>query len=146
MEQFRSALDHKGDFARGAILYRKLCLNCHRLGTEGHEVGPQLASITKKDPESLLESIIDPSAAVDSKYYNYQVLTADGRVFAGRLENETGSSVTLLATEGKRTTILRRDIEKLQSSQQSVMPEGLEQGLNPQDMADLIDFVRNTFK
>lgn len=146
LQRFRSALDLKGDAARGAVVFRKTCVNCHQVNDEGHEVGPQLTSITDKTKETLLTSILDPNAVVDAKYFKYSVVTQDGRSFSGQLETETASSITLLAAEGKRTTVLRRDIEVLQASSQSIMPEGLEEGLDPQDLADLLQFVRDAFR
>lgn len=146
LRQFAPALKLSGDAARGAAVFRKKCINCHKLNDEGHEVGPQLASITDKTKQSLLTSILDPNAAVDAKYFNYSVLTQDGRTFNGKLETETGSSISLVAAEGKRTTVLRRDIEVLQASSQSLMPEGLEEGLNHQDVADLLQFLSESFR
>lgn len=146
LRQFQMALKLNGDSKRGAVVFRKSCINCHKVKDEGHEVGPQLASITNKTKEALLASILDPSAAVDAKYLSYTIVTEDGRSFSGTLETETGSSITLLAAEGKRKTVLRRNIEILQASNKSLMPEGLEQGLKPQDLADLIQFVRDTFR
>ena len=146
LREFQSALELDGNGKQGAIVFRKLCINCHKVKDEGHEVGPQLASITNKTKEAMLTSILDPSAAVDAKYFSYSLVTEDGRVFNGTLETETGSSITLLAAEEKRTTVLRRDIELLQASSKSLMTEGLEQGLKPQDLADLIQFVRDTFR
>ncbi|MCR9117652.1 MAG: hypothetical protein NXI22_11970, partial [bacterium] len=92
--------------------------------------------------ESLFAAILDPSAAVDAKYFSYVIVTNDGRSLSGRLGAETGSSVTLLAAGGKTETILRRDIDELRASDKSLMPEGLEQQLKPQDLADVIEFVR----
>jgi len=146
LRKFQSALKLEGDSKRGAVVFRKSCINCHKVKDEGHEVGPQLASITNKTKEALLNSILDPSAAVDAKYFSYSIVTEDGRSFTGQLATETGSSITLLAAEGKRKIVLRRDIEILQASNKSLMPEGLEQGLKPQDFADLIQFVRDTFR
>ena len=62
------------------------------------------------------------------------------------LTTETASSITLLAAVGKRQTILRSEIEQLQGSTKSLMPDGLEQDLNPQDLADLIQFVRQEIR
>lgn len=146
LRRYQGALTLRGDSRRGAVVFRKICINCHKVKDEGHEVGPQLASITNKTKEALLTSILDPNASVDAKYLNYSIITDDGRSFSGKLETETGSSITLLAAEGKRTTVLRRDIEVLQASTKSVMPEGLERDLKPQDLADLIQFVRDTFE
>ena len=146
LRQFQPALKLDGDTKRGAVVYRELCINCHKVKDEGHEVGPQLASITNKTKEALLTSILDPSAAVDAKYFNYVIVTEDGRSFSGKLETETGSSITLLAAGGKRETVLRGDIDELYASTKSLMPDGLEQGLKPQDLADLLQFVRETFR
>ena len=70
------------------------------------------------------------------------IVTEVGRSHSGILDTETGSSVTLLAAEGKRETILRRDIEELRASDKSLMRQGIEQQLMPQDLADLIQLVR----
>ena len=67
LREFQSALELDGNGKQGAIVFRKLCINCHKVKDEGHEVGPQLASITNKTKEAMLTSILDPSAAVDAK-------------------------------------------------------------------------------
>ncbi|MFP6674409.1 MAG: c-type cytochrome, partial [Pirellulaceae bacterium] len=146
LRRFQPALKLDGDAKRGVVLFRKSCINCHKVKGEGHEVGPQLVSITNKTKETLLNSILDPSAAVDAKFFSYSIVTSDGRILTGMLETETGSSITLLAAGGKRETVLRRDIEELQASTKSLMPEGLEEGLKPQDVADLLQFVLETFR
>ncbi|MCR9294297.1 MAG: c-type cytochrome [bacterium] len=146
LQDFQGSLALQGDVEQGGVFFRKLCIHCHRLGDEGFSVGPELASLTDKSKEALLTAIIDPNAAVDAKYLSYNVLTADGRIHSGKLETETGSSITLLAAEGKRTTVLRSEMEQLQASNKSVMPEGIENELSPQDMADLLEFVRQAFR
>ena len=145
LSAYRPALKLKGDAQRGGILFRKLCLNCHNVKDQGHHVGPKLESITNKTKESLLNSILDPNAAVDASYFNYSILTESGRTYRGKLETETATSITLLAAEGKRTTVLRDEIELLKASRKSVMPEGLEQELDLQDVSDLIEYVQATF-
>ncbi len=86
-------------------------------------------------------SILDPNAAVEAKYFSYVIVTDRGRSLTGMLATETGSSVTLLAAEGKRQTVLRNDIDELRASTDSLMPIGLEQGLEPRDLSDVIRFV-----
>ena len=146
IRDFQPALNLEADSKRGEAIFRKTCINCHKLDTEGHEVGPQLSSITNKTKEAIFSAILDPNASVDAKYFDYLVATTDGRVLNGMLQTETGISVTLLAAGGKRVTILRRDIEKLKARTKSVMPEGLEEGMSKQDLADLIQFVRKRFR
>ncbi len=146
VRQYQSALKLKGDASKGEILFSRLCISCHKLKDKGFDIGPQLASITDKSRESLLSSILDPNATVDPRYLMYIVITKDNRILSGRLKSETGSSITLLAIGGKSHTILRRDVKKLEAFNRSLMPEGLEQGLKPTDMADLLRYVRQTFR
>jgi putative heme-binding domain-containing protein len=141
LNEYRPALALAGDVTRGKAVFEKRCAVCHRLGAVGHEVGPNLASLTTKTPESLLTAILDPSLAVEGKYINFVIATKAGRTFAGLLATETASSITLLAAEGKAETVLRTDIEELQSSGKSLMPDGLEKELTLQDMRDVIEFV-----
>ena len=62
--------------------------------------------------------------------------------FSGVLASETGNSVTLVEPDGKQRILLRTDLEELISTGKSLMPDGLEKDLTPQDLADLIVFVR----
>ena len=141
LDQFRSAIDLAGDQTRGQQLFAKKCAACHRLGQTGKDVGPQLATLTNKSPEALLVAMLDPNRAVEAKYLNYVAVTEDGRSLSGVLAEETAGSVTLIAAEGKRTTILRSELEELASTSKSMMPDGLEKDLTPQDLADVIAFV-----
>lgn len=141
LADYQASAQLSGDAVRGAVFFQKKCATCHKLGDVGQEVGPSLAALSNKSPPALLVSILDPSSAVDSKYLSYITVTVDGRSRSGILATETGVSVTLLAADGKRYDILRSDIETLQSTGKSLMPDGLEKDLSPQDLADLIAFV-----
>ncbi len=140
--EYQPALKLSGDIQRGEEVFKKHCVTCHRLGNAGQDVGPNLASITDKRPESLLAAILDPSAEVEARYLNYVVITNDGRILGGLLSTETASSITLTGTDGKQQTVLRKDIEDLHATEKSLMPEGIERNLSPQDIADLIQRIR----
>ncbi len=146
MESFRPALALTGDAARGAILFNKKCATCHKQAGIGHEVGPNLASLTTRTPESLFTAILDPSAAVETKYLNFVVATTSGRSVIGLLATETGSSITVLGAEAKSESILRSDIEELRSTGKSLMPDGVEKDFTHQDLADVIEYVRTLQK
>ncbi len=141
---YRPALRMKGDPAAGAAVFKKLCITCHRLGNEGVEVGPDLASLNDKSPESLLSAILEPNRALESKYAAFTVATVDGRVLNGLIASESATSVTLRRQEGKDEVLLRSDIDEMTASGQSLMPEGLEKDLTPRDLADLIAYIATT--
>jgi putative membrane-bound dehydrogenase-like protein len=141
IDAYRPALATKGDPAAGAAAFRKLCASCHRLGNEGFDVGPDLASLNDKSAESLLIAILDPNRAFEAKYASFTVSTVDGRVLNGLVANESANSLTLRRQDGKEDVLLRSQIAEMAASGQSLMPEGVEKDLKPNDLADLIAFL-----
>ena len=132
----------EGNVEQGKTIFAKRCSACHRLEGQGHAVGPDLAASANKPRESLLISILDPNRAIEDRYMEFQVFADDGRSLTGMISAETGTSITLLGQEGKTTTLLRNQIETLRSTGKSLMPEGLEKDLSPQDANDLISYLR----
>jgi putative membrane-bound dehydrogenase-like protein len=133
----------KADAARGAKLFAKSCATCHRFGGVGQSVGPDLASVGDKSPQGLLTAILDPNRAVESRYINYVAVTKAGKTYNGILASETSTGVTLVGADGKSQQLLRNELEELSSTGMSMMPEGLEKDLSPQDLADIIAHVRS---
>jgi putative heme-binding domain-containing protein len=104
-------------------------------------MGPDLASVASRRTDLLLVDILDPSQQVSPDYINYIVVTKDGRVLNGVIASETSESVTLRREEGQQDTIRRIDIEELRGSGKSIMPDGLEQKLSVDQLADLLEFL-----
>ncbi len=143
LEAFTPAIDrvstaHSTD---GRKVFEKKCSSCHRLGTIGTAIGPNLAALATRTPEAILLAIIDPNRAAEAKYLQYQVALNDGRVLTGMIVEETATSITLVSTDAKLQTLLRSDIDALQGSSLSLMPVGLEKDLDLDAMASLIAFV-----
>ena len=84
---------------------------------------------------------LDPNRAVDQHYMSYTAVTNDGVVKTGILAEETGNAITLLGQNGEKTVLLRSQLESLTSNGKSLMPEGLEKQITPEEMADLIKFL-----
>ncbi len=130
-----------GDSRRGKAVFAKSCSICHRIESVGHEVGPDLQALSNKSPLYLLTEILDPNRNVDSRYLAYVAVTRSGRTFSGLLASESATSITLRAQEGKEQVLLRSELDELQSSGKSLMPEGLEKELSKQDLADVIAYL-----
>jgi putative membrane-bound dehydrogenase-like protein len=143
IDAYRPALTKSGDAMKGRGVYQKSCSACHRLGSIGNEVGPDLAALSGKSAEYLMIAILDPNRAVEARYVSYQATLLDGRIFMGILTSETGNSITLLNNDGKERVILRKNLESLASTGQSLMPEGLEKDVSVEAMADLLAFLRS---
>jgi putative heme-binding domain-containing protein len=135
-------LAEKPDPVRGKLLFKKTCAACHRLEDEGTEVGPDLLSaLGSKTPEALLIDILDPSREVDPRYIDYVVTLKDGRVLTGLIAAETASSITLRRAEKAEDTLLRTQIDDIQATAKSLMPEGLEMQLDPREVFDVIAYL-----
>jgi len=130
-----------GQAEAGRQLFGKLCVNCHRLENSGFAIGPDLAALTSRSPESLLVAILDPSADIDGRYLSYLAVRSDGRSVTGVLAEETGTSITIVESGDKRHSILRGELEQLKSTGKSMMPDGIEKDLSLQDLANLLAYV-----
>ncbi|MFO0792360.1 MAG: PVC-type heme-binding CxxCH protein [Pirellulales bacterium] len=143
LAKYRPVLDLKADAHHGRQVFEKNCSICHRIGGVGVQFAPDISDSRERTPLQLLTDVLQPNRAVDSNYFSYTVVTNDGRAHRGVLGAETATSVTIKQQEGKSETILRDEIEDLHSDGVSYMPEGLEKDIPPQDMADLISFIKN---
>jgi putative heme-binding domain-containing protein len=141
VKQYLAAPAGEPTAERGRKIFTKVCSGCHQLEGAGHVVGPDLAALTSRTRQALTESILDPNRAVDARYQMYTALSVDGLSHAGILAEETSTSVTLVEQEGKSYTLLRADLEVLENSGRSLMPEGLEKDVSPSDMLDLIAYL-----
>jgi putative heme-binding domain-containing protein len=125
------------------MLYGKTCVQCHRSGTAGHQVGPDLASVQNKSPADLLVAILDPNREAQPSFQTYTAVTRQGTIHTGLIASETAASLTLKRAEAKEDVVLRETLEELISTGQSLMPEGLEKDLDKQALADLIAFIKS---
>ncbi|MCA9118073.1 MAG: c-type cytochrome, partial [Planctomycetaceae bacterium] len=139
---YQSALELDGDLERGREQFKKRCSVCHKVGDMGHQVGPDLASIRNKSPADMIVAIMDPNREAQANFTTYSVVTEQGRIYSGVIAAETATSITLRRAEGKEDLILRSNIDSLVSNGKSLMPEGLEKDVTPQQIADIIRFVQ----
>jgi putative membrane-bound dehydrogenase-like protein len=138
---YMPALQLAGNADRGRTIYQQRCISCHRLEGQGNAVGPDLVTVRSAGKEKTLTNILDPNREIAPNYIAYIAETTNGESLVGVIASETGNSITLRQAFGKDTTILRSDLKRLVSQRISLMPEGLEEGLKPQDFADLLEFV-----
>jgi putative membrane-bound dehydrogenase-like protein len=142
LKDYQASLTLKGDAARGKLTFEKTCAACHQLAGLGNAVGPDLTALTDKSAGYLLTALLDPNAAVEGRFVAYQIETNDGETYVGLLGDENASAITIVQPNAIRQRVPRASIKSLTSSKLSLMPEGLEQGMSPQDVADLIAFVQ----
>lgn len=136
-----------GDIRRGQAIFnstRAACRNCHTIGYVGGKIGPDLTRIGQiRQPRDLLESILFPSASFVRSYEPVLVRTIDGEVFSGNIKKDAPDEIVLTVAADKEVRIAREQIDEVLPGKVSVMPAGLEQQLSLQDLADLVEFLKN---
>jgi len=146
------AENHPGDPAKGKKLFSDPngvgCIKCHKVADEGGDVGPSLAGIaTKYDRKVLIESILFPSKQILDGYQQTLVRTARSNdVEAGIVRAETDTQLTLVDSAGKKIVIPKADIKSRKVSNISIMPEGLQTALKPEEFADLVAYLETLKK
>jgi putative membrane-bound dehydrogenase-like protein len=145
LEQLLSNLKH-GEIRRGQAVFmgtKASCSACHAIGYLGGNVGPDLTHIGKiRSERDLLESIVFPSASFVRSYEPVVVTTKDGKAINGLIRKDGGDEITLATGINQEVRIARKDIEDIQPSLVSIMPAGLDQQLSPQELADLVAFLK----
>ena len=130
-----------GDPVLGKAVFTKNCAKCHMHSGEGNKIGPDLTGMAVHPKHELLVHILDPSRSVEGNFRIYTVSTVEGKVLTGMLAGETKTSIELVDTEGKRIPIQREDIDELVAGTKSVMPEGFEKQVKPEDLTNLLEFL-----
>lgn len=131
-----------GDPTRGRQRFQEQCATCHRLRGEGHEVGPDLGMVATKPVDWLLTAILDPNQAVEARYRVWTVTLKSAEELSGLISAETANNIVIRMAGGVDHAVLRSDIAAMEQSKLSLMPAGFESALKPQDMADLLSWLR----
>jgi putative membrane-bound dehydrogenase-like protein len=141
VKRYQASHELRGKVSQGEQVFTKTCAACHSVAGKGHAVGPDLTSIGSHDPEAMLVHILDPNRYVLPKYVQYVVQDDLGKYHTGLISSQTATSVTLMREAREANTILRSNIEAMQATQYSLMPEGLETKISEQAMADLLAYL-----
>ena len=139
----------KGDAERGSKLFnnqdKSKCTVCHLKGDKGVRLGPDLTWIGAiRSERDLLEAIVYPSASIARYHEVMNVLTRDGNAVSGLLVRETVDKMFLSSAEGVVQSVPYREIKLARYSSVSLMPEGMDKLLKPEEIADLVAYLRES--
>ncbi|MDA1049648.1 MAG: c-type cytochrome [Planctomycetota bacterium] len=130
-----------GNPHRGREVFNRVCGQCHKIYGVGQEVGPEITANGRGSFEHLLANVFDPSLVIGASYQARMVLTADGRVLTGLLAEDNEQRIVLKTQGGKLEIVPREEVDEIAISKLSLMPEGLEKQLPPEQLADLFAFL-----
>jgi putative heme-binding domain-containing protein len=121
-----------------------LCIACHRFGDEGGGVGPDLTNLAKRsDYKSMLESTIHPNMVVSNQFEQHELTMKDGSLVIGKIVSEEKDHYSLVQSGLQPLTFTKIDKSKVASqkgSKISMMPGGLINSMNADELKDLIAY------
>jgi putative heme-binding domain-containing protein len=129
--------------AQGALAFEKAqCAKCHRHGSLGKGGGPDLTSVGRRyTKREILESILFPSHVIPDQYATKSVVTSGGRTFTGMVGAGAKDEMTVLLEDGRVVSIARDQVDEVVPINRSIMPEGLLNDLERQEVADLFEYL-----
>ncbi|QDU60113.1 Cytochrome c [Planctomycetes bacterium Pan216] len=130
----------QADLSHGRLLFKKTCATCHKMYGDGGAIGPDITGSNRHNLDYLLENILNPSGVVPNQYRTSVVVLADGRLVTGMLGRGDGDVVTI-QTATEKIAIPADEIDEKHPSKLSLMPDGLFEKLNEEDIRDLIGYL-----
>ncbi len=141
--QEMESLIASGDLERGRTLFygKAICSTCHKVRNEGGRLGPDLTSIQRdRSAHDLLEAIVYPSVSFVREYETYRIKTKTGEQI-GIIQEQTPTAIVLGTSQTTSLRIPKADIVSMTMQNTSMMPQGLDQLMTKQEMADLMAFL-----
>ena len=140
------ALLREGNPNRGRDLFQSQdrlgCSRCHSVDGTAGRAGPDLLAVGDKyGRRELIESVLHPSASIAEGFNTTTIQTKAGDEFSGILKQATESEVALMGADAKLVRIPTAEIAVRRTSEVSLMPEGLQNGLTLQEFTDLVEYL-----
>ena len=143
LQNYLKALEIKGKQANGKIVFEKSCASCHQIeGAKGVNFGPDLSTLRSRNATSVLTEIINPNNSIADNYDFWTLELKNGSTVGGIITQENANSLSVKEIGGVERIIQKKEVEKMQKSDISIMPNGLETAITIQEMADLIAFIK----
>jgi putative membrane-bound dehydrogenase-like protein len=127
----------------GKRLFAQHCAPCHRIDGVGLNIGPDISDSRTQSALQLLVAILDPNRAIDNNFFRTTVRMNDSTVHDGIVIEESSQHITLKSANATALVLEKRDLESIQASGVSLMPEGIETQMDPTSMSDLLGYIKN---
>ena len=143
LKRYQAVVDKsEGNPSQGRVTFEKICAKCHQMNGVGAQVGPDLATVRNRTASALLADILIPNQSIAQMYEAYVVETVSSGMLEGVIGEQTSTTITLVHEEGKKDVVPRSEIKQMYVSNLSAMPEDVDKEVTPEQMADVIAYVR----
>ena len=130
-----------GDPEKGKLQFAARCAVCHKLFEQGGLIGPDLTGYDRGNIEFWLDNLFNPSLEIREGFGAYIARLKNGQVLTGLMDGQDASGIVLKDMAGNKTAVKQAELESLQASPLSLMPEGLTTGMSDQDLKDFFAYL-----
>ena len=130
-----------GDANKGKLQFTARCTVCHSLFGEGGKIGPELTGYDRSNADFWLDNLFTPSLEIREGFGAYIVKTKGGQILSGLMEAQDANGIVIKDMAGNKTAIKQADIDQLEASPISLMPEGLTTGMSDTDLKDFFAYL-----
>ena len=141
-ERLRPVATESGNASRGQQLFVQQCSTCHRLDGVGAPVGPDLYGMRNQDKETVLLHLLVPNLEEYPQFATTKLTTNTGEVYTGLRRDSTSETLALIQPGGATARFPRDQVASVQSSVESLMPDGFEATMSREELADLLAYLR----
>jgi len=143
LKNYRGALTLEGNAKRGVNIFSESCARCHQFGGQlGTSIGPDLSAVRNRSKEAIMQDILMPNKSIADGFEFWQIRLSSDKQFSGIISSESVSALNLTDLSANEHTIQRNDIAEIKDIGVSAMPSGLENQIDKQQMADLLEFLK----
>ncbi|MEQ8683197.1 MAG: PmoA family protein [Cyclobacteriaceae bacterium] len=134
----------KANIKNGKQVFMQTCGPCHKMYGEGGTLGPDITGSNRQNLEYLLSNVLDPSGEIQDDYRMVVVTTRDGRTFSGNIAMENDRTIALSLVGKDTVSIAKSNIQSKDVTNVSMMPAGLWETLEDQQIIDLVGYLRTS--
>ena len=132
-----------GNVENGAKLFAGQCASCHRVGTTGGRLGPDLSRVgAARSRAALVREIRTPSEWIPPGYETVTLVTSDGQKIRGVKKNEDFATIQIMDMRERIQGYRKADLEQVIFEKASLMPAYGAERLSDNDLNDLIGYLR----
>jgi putative heme-binding domain-containing protein len=124
------------------VFQKSGCINCHRVGEEGGNLGPELTDIgRRRGLKFLTESLVKPDADIPINYRGVQVVLKNGQTVSGIRVNRDDLSIQLRDARDNYRSFLMENVQEVRYDKPSLMPSYA--SMNTKDLDDVIAYLNS---
>ncbi|HRH94466.1 MAG TPA: c-type cytochrome [Prosthecobacter sp.] len=130
-----------GDADKGKLQFTARCAICHKLFGEGGTLSPDLTGYDRANVDFWLDNLFNPSMEIREGFGAYIVKTKSGQILTGLIDAQDANGIVIKDMASNKTAVKQADIEKMEASPISLMPEGLTTGMTDADLKDFFAYL-----